>query len=199
MKDIETTDSDEHLAMAQSLFALGRYEDAALHYRQLIEAEEATAATYNDLANCYFKTEQFDQAELFYREALRLESRDVSATRNLGLTLARLDRAAEAIELLEHALAVSPDQSEIVHIIGDLHRQGGRFEQALAYYERYLVSHPADLLALFHLSECYLNMGHTDSAIMGYRRIIQLDPGFKPAQERLAALAQAGQTAPMRG
>jgi hypothetical protein len=42
---------------------------------------------------------------------------------------------------------------------------------------------------MFQLAECYLLMGHTDSAILGYRRVLQLDPRFSKADDRLAALS----------
>lgn len=187
----EDRESLDHGAIAQAFFEMGRYRDAADQYRVLIERQEAGAETYNDLANCYFKLEEFDQAELFYRESLRLSPNDFSANRNLGLTLARQNRHEEAIELLETALQRDGKAIEIVHIVGDLYRRLGQHAKALPYYERFLTVNPADTLALFHLSECYLAMGHTDSAKMGYQRILQIDSGFRPAQERLVALAGA--------
>ena len=79
---------------------------------------------------------------------------------------------------------------EIHHIIGDLYSKLGEFDLAISYYEKYLQAIPHDPLAMYNLSECYLNMGHRDSAILGYQRVLQLDADFKPAQKRLTELAE---------
>lgn len=189
-RSLESLSCTDHCAIAQGFFDFGRYREAADQYRRIVESGEADSGVYNDLANCYFKLEEFDQAELFYREALRLRPDDYSANRNLGLTLARSHRESEAIALLAQALNKSPDSAELIHTVGDLYRRTGQPHKALPYYERFLSLEPTDTLALYHLSECYLTMGHTDSAKMGYRRILQIDPGFRPAQQRLAALAE---------
>ncbi|MDX9858174.1 MAG: tetratricopeptide repeat protein [candidate division Zixibacteria bacterium] len=184
-------DTARETSIAQSYFELGRFREAADHYRRIIERGDAGAETYNDLANCYFKLEELDQAELFYREALSIRPGDYSAARNLGLALARQERYEEAIEFLEAVAGSTDESADLVPVVGDLYRRLGQAGRALSFYERHLATNPGDTLALFHLSECYLALGHTDSARMGYRRILQIDPGFRPAQDRIAALSGA--------
>jgi cytochrome c-type biogenesis protein CcmH/NrfG len=65
-----------------------------------------------------------------------------------------------------------------------------------------LQKYPSDVAALSRLSDCYLQLGHTDSALLGYRRVLQIDPAYTPAQQRLEKLlnsADSGELSPASG
>lgn len=83
------------------------------------------------------------------------------------------------------------DAGEIASILAGLYFGAERYSDALGLLEEQLRSKPTDVSTLFTLSECYLKMGHEGSAIIGYRRVLELSPGFEPAQKRLTELAAA--------
>jgi tetratricopeptide (TPR) repeat protein len=147
-----------------------------------------TGDMLNDLGNCYFRKKDYPQAEEQYRRALEKSPRLSIAKKNLGITLGILRKSREAIELLDEYVKEDPSQTELYHVIADLWLSAENYPQALSNYECYLQKYPSDVIALFRLSDCYLHLGHKDSAILGYRRALQLDPGFAPAQRRLAEL-----------
>jgi len=92
--------------------------------------------------------------------------------------------------VLEKYIELEPDQYEILILLGDLYQNLNESVKAMNYYERYLKIYPSEISPLFSLSNCYLTMGHRDSAILGFTRILQLDPDFKPAQDILLELEQ---------
>jgi tetratricopeptide (TPR) repeat protein len=174
--------------LASVFFKSGRFAEAAEIYRELAESGSANADLLNDLGNCHFKMEQYDAAERAYRDALAWPEHIPSVWRNLGLTLLRRGDLEGACSSLQRYIGFHPEAVEVTNMLADIHFRHGRYNEALGFLEKYLTVKPDDTSALFMLSECYLHMGHQESAVIGYRRILKLDPGFSPAGERLSEL-----------
>ncbi|QJW92550.1 tetratricopeptide repeat protein [Frigoriglobus tundricola] len=83
------------------------------------------------LAGC----ERFAEAEAAYREALRLEPRNVSAHSNLGNTLRSQGRLAEAEVSLREALRLKADYPEAHNNLGIVLVQQGREAEGQKHYE----------------------------------------------------------------
>ncbi|HPI31827.1 MAG TPA: tetratricopeptide repeat protein [candidate division Zixibacteria bacterium] len=177
-------------AAAEICFKAGQYQPAAELYEALAAEGEPDSDLYNDLAGCFYKTGDLEQAEHWYGRALELAPESAAVLRNLGLTRVRQGRPAEAIAALERSAETDPTQAEVVHLIADLHARQGAYRQAISLYERCLQRNPGDRLALFSLSECYFQLGCRDAAMLGYRRVLELDRDFEPAQRRLQELLE---------
>ena len=184
--DAETRDD-----LADLYFQLGRYNEAADAYRTLIKSQPDKPEHHNDLANALYKMGSLSEAASHYGRALESPNCPPIANRNLGLVLARQGKAQESIIALERYVSLTSDSADVCHLIGDQYFQLKKYEKALPVYERSLGFNPNDPLGLYSLSECYLAMGHRDSAILGYRRTLQIDPQFKPARDRLDELDRA--------
>jgi tetratricopeptide (TPR) repeat protein len=182
-------DPEERILWAETLDLMGRHEDAIDVYSKLVSERPQDGELINDLANCYYRSERFAEAEEQYLRALAADMPPAVAYRNLGLARAQLGKVDEAIISLEHYLQLDPDAVEIAHVVADLYAKGERFGEAIGYYERVLRVQSRDTGALFGLSECYLHMGHRDSAILGYRRVLKQDEDFEPAAKRLRELS----------
>lgn len=195
--ELATADAPDDSALiaklGDTLTRVGQFDQAIETYRRAEKHAPLPATLLNDLANCYYRTKEYAAAERYYSRALEADSELLTATRNLGLTKAQLGKTDEALVLLQQFLEQSPNQYELEHIVADLFVKQGDHQAALSHYEKYLHQRPSDPGAIFRLSECYLKLGHRDSAVLGYRRAIQLDPLCRPAQERLAELALASQ------
>jgi len=176
--------------MAGACYKAERYADAAEHYQTILDDNPNSPEILNDLANCCFNMEQYDQAEKYYARVLAAKKVPVVTYLNYGLTTARLNKPKEAITALEQYIELEPNQPAIWRILGDLHTKTENFASAITCFERCLKENSDDPVALLGLSDCYLHMGHRDSAILGYRRILVLDPNFTPARHRLEQCEQ---------
>jgi tetratricopeptide (TPR) repeat protein len=174
---------------AQANYQAGRYEDSIPIFERLLTLHPSDSGLLNDLANCYARLERHQDAEKCYRRALSVNPAEIAAARNLGVTLIRLNRPQEAVLAFEQSLAHNDRQPDIYQILGDLFSSARDFGQALPLYERVLAIEPGDSLALFRVAECYLAMGHEDAARLGYARVLERDPQFEPARQRLARLS----------
>ncbi len=177
--------------LAEVRFALGHYEQAATLYEEVLASDGDDPATLSDLGNCCFKMNQVDIAVEHYVKASELPSPPAFIFRNLGLALAHLGRNQEAISALERFTDMDREDMSAMGLLGDLYFAEGQCKQALEKYEKCLSGSPGDALGIYKLAECYRVMGHKDSAIMGYRRVLEIDPEFKPAQEKLSEIISA--------
>jgi len=183
-KSFETT----QLMMAQQYFENGQYAEAIEHYQAILSKESKNARVINDLANSHFKLKQYDTALHLYETASKLPYAPTIMFRNLGVVCSILKHYGKAVVAFQKYLESSPNDTEIVGIVADLYSKSGDFATALPLYEKTLKVNPRDCIALFNLAECYLNMGHEDSARMGYTRVLQIDSEFEPAKKRLEQL-----------
>jgi len=177
--------------LAETCFRMERFDEAAELYRSIIESGSGDARTFNDLGNCYFNSGRYDEAEQQYLNALEIDDQLVPTYRNLGLARIKLDQPAEAAAALEKYLQLNPEENDIWLVLGSLYAGTEEWDTAINCYERSLQCRPSDPLALFGLSECYFKMGHQESAVLGYRQVLALDPDFQPARDRLDEITRA--------
>jgi tetratricopeptide (TPR) repeat protein len=171
----------------------GNHAAAIKLYTALAEEGIQSARLFTELGNCYFKSGNLEQAEHWFDRALALNAESDVVMYNLGLTRARLGSYQSALTLLTKYFETNSAAIDVAHVIGDIYFKMKQFPSAVSFYESVLTQQPSDAAVLLKLSDCYLHMGYTDSARLGYQRVLQLNPGNKEVQQRLdSLLSQAG-------
>jgi tetratricopeptide (TPR) repeat protein len=86
--------------------------------------------------------------------------------KNLTQAVALVERGgyAEAIPLLEKALAAEPNNADAYNYLGYSHRKLGDQDKALAFYRKALEIKPRHLGANEYLGELYLELGDLEKA-----------------------------------
>ena len=74
---------------------------------------EAKKARYLDRGDRYFQKEQFREAVLEYRNALRIDGNNAQGNRQLGLTYYQLGQFVQAVRFLTKAQELDPDNTEV--------------------------------------------------------------------------------------
>jgi mono/diheme cytochrome c family protein len=85
-----------------------------------------------------FELGVYEQAAEAYLEVLKKDPRNVEAVRRVGILLFLSGRPEEARLFLEIAQHAEPMAAEGWLFLGNLHFQEGRYEEAIAAWERYL-------------------------------------------------------------
>ncbi|UCD17109.1 MAG: tetratricopeptide repeat protein [Candidatus Zixiibacteriota bacterium] len=176
---------DGWMYLAKACYGYGQYRDALDAYRRYLEFRPDDAEIINDLANCYFKLQDYKNAETHFARALEVNSDLAYSYRNLGLVKLHLGKLKEALTLLESYTSTAPDDVEIELAIGNIYRQMGRYGDAIPHFERFLATDSSNTEALYSISECYRQLGYAESAVIGYRQILKINPDFEPAKQRL--------------
>lgn len=124
------------------------------------------------------------------RQIIRMLPEDSRALNHLGYMLAdQTTRYDEALELIERAIAVSPDEPAIIDSLGWALYKVGRLEEALVQMRRAYAAFPDDEVAS-HLGEVLWALGRFDEAMRVWQDALEDEPGSElilEAMERLQA------------
>jgi YaiO family outer membrane protein len=104
-----------------------------------------------------------DLAEPVYRSVLIEDPGNIEAMLGVAAALLARDEPAEAIEILDVALGLAPDDDEVLGELGRAERLAGRTAQAIAYFERAVSIAPTEQhrLSLEDARRAYLHRVET--------------------------------------
>jgi len=98
------------IELANALFDMGKYREAATHYEQVLEVQPENADVRTDLGIAYRSTDRPQQAVEAFRRAIQSDPQHRNAHYNLGVVLAHdLNDPAGAITAYERYLELAPD------------------------------------------------------------------------------------------
>jgi len=124
-----------------------------------------------------------EQAEADFRRVIELEPENADALNALGYTLTdQTDRHAEALKLIEKAIALKPESAAILDSMGWVLYRLGDFEQSLAYLQRaYEKSQDAEIAS--HLGELLWVTGNQGQAREIWDKALAENPHSKKVIE----------------
>ena len=135
---------------------------------------------------------RIDEAEAFYRQALRLSPHDPSALHLLGVAALGRGDLTGADTLIRQALKLRPDFADAHLNLGNVLQAGGQPAKAAECYRRAIALRPGSAMAYSNLARVQNELGQCEGAIESSRKALQLDPAMTAAHINLAgALAKA--------
>jgi len=154
------------------------------------------------LATSYAKLGMFEEAEIHYREALKLDPWLVKAHIGLGTALAEQGQYWESIEAYEKAqdpgafeemlesnlqmsyryiiddyLARFPkeqDNPDLHYSLGVIYSKAGKMEEGIAYYKQALVLDPSHKNAIYNLASSFALLRKWEEAAHYYEQVLTL-------------------------
>ena len=131
-----------HDNLGLSYEALGRNDDAIRSYQEAVRLNREVAAHSPwpplNLGLLLSRLDRLDEAELLFRESVRLDPRFPQGHYQLGTALEKKGRAAEAVEELEEAARLDASYAEPQYALARLYRRSGNAEKADRALERFL-------------------------------------------------------------
>ena len=141
-----------------------------------------------ELANFYYATKEHKKAESFYTKALELKPYIPDILLFAGMNYIELGQPDSALELLQRAREITPDDDVLLYHTGKIYFQKGNFETAKQFlmdsYSRYQGVDTANLLAL-----CFFNLGEYEQSMNLAKHILKMLP------DNINALLLAAKTA----
>jgi tetratricopeptide (TPR) repeat protein len=117
-----------------------------------------------------------DGSERDLMQIISMQPEDSRALNHLGYMLAdQTTRHEEALELIERAIAISPDDPAIIDSLGWALYKVARYEEALVQMRRAFAAFPDDEVAS-HLGEVLWALGHFDEAMRVWQDALVTDP-----------------------
>ena len=134
---------------------------------------------------------RFREAEILYRDLLRLRPDTPAALEGLGIIVYQQGKVDEAATLFERGLAVEPDSPRFHSYLGEALRYLKRFDEALDHLRKGLTLNPKMSHAWNSLGLLAYDQRRFKSAEVAYREVIRLQPDSSVAYNNLGNTLQA--------
>lgn len=171
-----------HSTLGDVLRQLDRFEEAIASYDRAIElAAEAQGASWflhYARAISLERIDEWDRAEADFRRALELNPGQPQVLNYLGYSMVEMQiNLDEALEMIEQAVAASPDSGYIVDSLGWVLYRLGRYEEAVPQMERAVELMAVDPVVNDHLGDVYWAVGRYREARFQWARALSfVDP-----------------------
>ena len=176
-----------HLSLGDTLRRAERWAEATEAYTAALDLVEEPVsegywAVYYSRAITLERQKIWPEAEADFRRALALNPGQPQVLNYLGYSfLERRENIEEAMEMIERAVAASPDSGYIVDSLAWGLFILGRYEEAVEPMERASLLEPVDPVVTDHLGDVYWAVGRQMEARFQWRRALSFDPEEKDA------------------
>ncbi len=173
----------------------GNYRLARKHLHDLIALDSTNPYTLFLMANWYRAVDSLEKARNWYWRALRkAHFRFPEAWLNLGITYRRLDKTDSAILSYKQALRYRNDYHEALFNLGVAYWHADSIHKAHQIFKRLSQLTPDHDRTWYFLARTYERLGNTDSAIIAYRKALEINPFYRKSLIRLAELDDGNET-----
>lgn len=154
----------------------GQPEAALAHLAQAIELNPNFIDAYLWRGMALQALGRIQEAETSYRRVLISNPRHFDALCNLAGVLVLQHQPAEAVPLLEKAIALHGNRAEAHYNLGRALMDLGQPDAAAASLQRAIRLRPDYVDALTNLGACLNELGRRDEAVAGLEQALKLDP-----------------------
>lgn len=157
----------------------------------LVHAAPDSAWTHYANAQVQENLDRFDAAEQEYRSALQRDPRMVGVHYRLGRVILSASRTPDSVERarkeFEQEIVLSPGHADAEYELGEIDREKGDLQAAIAHFNRALKSQPAFEEAQVGIARTLLKLGRPADALPHLNEAARLDPGNKIPHYLLAS------------
>ena len=166
----------DRFAPAEAALKAGKFEEgAAIIERLLAEEPKAPAIVYRNYAAMLVRRKLYGQAETWTAKGLEIHPRDAELMNLRGVALRRLDRPAEAIEILSRASRLVPKDRAILTNLGNVYNDI-KNPAAIDVFTRILRVTPNDGDLQRSLGRAFWFAGDLEKAETRFRLATKLKP-----------------------
>ncbi len=157
--------------------AVKAYDDAIA---LLLEPQPGNWPMYYKRAGCEMTLNDWPAAEADFIAALKLAPNEPRLLNELGYSYVdRGENLDEALKMIQHAVAATPDTGYIVDSLAWAYFRMGRYTEAVAPQEKASKLMPVDPVVTDHLGDIYWMVGRKREAQYQWHRALSFDPDPK--------------------
>ena len=124
-------------------------------------------------------------AAKYYKEVLKSDEKHLGALNNYSSLLQKSGKTKESILLKEQAVNHYPNNAALKYNLGNGYFNSGNYSNAENMYLAASAHEPKNLTYLYRLAEYYFFGKSFSNAREQFKKVIEIDPGYKDAQIRL--------------
>jgi len=131
---------------------------------------------HTSLGRLYTATGRYDDAEVYFRRALRIDPSSVASFIGLGEVYRSLNRHEEAEANIRLAIGLHPGDPVPYYRLGIFLYRSGRFDEAAEQIQHVVALQPDNMNAFANLGTAYMLMGRFDLAAPAFQEAIDIEP-----------------------
>ncbi len=186
--DLEDS-SQVHAALAELYLALGRLDEALVHYAQAVAKEPKDGGLRVRYASALLLKGQAAEAVRVLEEGHKLRPLDAEGWYTLGQAYFALGRYAEAGVALENAVALAPLRYPLAYaLLGRVYLELGEAQKAKNRLTVAVRLEPNRAEHRYYLCLANERLGDKEGARYQCREALKLKPGYKEVEEVLRRL-----------
>ena len=193
LRGFEPEAVETDIGAAHDLFNRQQYDQAIVAYRALLAKLPVLTNLYLPLGHSYRATREYDSAIAAYEEVLKNDPENADAKVAIGrvnLEAGNLEAAGETLTQTASRLDAS---REDLYNMGGLAFARGAVDEAAGWYEKAHAKDPNWGRPLFQLGLVALNRGDTETAVLYFQQVLDVDPDSAEGAQAKAVLAQLQQ------
>jgi tetratricopeptide (TPR) repeat protein len=163
---LDSHNKDAWYYLGRAYYTKSRLVEARKSFLAVLDLDPHDAKAENNLGLIFESSGQPEAAIEAYRRAVAWQEQSPHPSEqpyvNLGNLLMEQDRAAEAVEPLEKAVALAPDNAFCHLTLGAYYRKAGQLKPAERELERATQLDPENAVAHYQLGRLYKDMHDTD-------------------------------------
>jgi Tfp pilus assembly protein PilF len=175
-------DTGASLQEAVALHRQGQLRDAAKIYTRVLKAAPNNFDALNLLGGVKLQQGRLGEAERLFRAAVKANPRAPQGWGNLGQALHGLKRPPDALECLDKARALAPDDVDILNQHANVLLSLGRPADALAEFLMVLARMPRHMEARLNSGLAQAALGFPQLALAAFDAALALAPGHPAVQ-----------------
>ncbi len=168
--------ADSRASLAVALYQSGDIDGAATQLEQALVDDPNNAGAHSTLGDAYFRQGRLDDAADQYRAALAVEDRAYPRSQLASIYVAQ-DCQADALDELQRAVDLEPDNWYYRYLLGDFYAQTGDLDAAVAGYEAALDLNSQAAAASYGLGLAAYRQCRLSAASKAIGQAVALDNG----------------------
>jgi len=129
-----------------------------------------------------------ESAEKLYAEIIKKEPKNSEALHLFAILRAQEESWQDALELLEKALALTPENPGLYSSLGNVLKKLGRIAEAILHYEKAINLNPTSATAHNNLGALFASRDENNAAIVHYQKALEIRPNYSDAHYNLGLL-----------
>ncbi len=158
---------------ALDYFKAAEYDKAAEAFLKALETDKNNPNILNNIGLCYSKLAKDDLAVEYFIKTLSFNSKSVQTYINLADVYFRNKNIIDAINLLENAVTLMPNEIALKHYLSRFYLEDCRYDLAMEQLFEILDIDSDNLDAYWDLGNIQFEVGDYDSAIDNYENVLE--------------------------
>lgn len=161
------------LQQALDSFKAADYEKAVESFLKILNEDNKNPNILNNIGLCYSKLAKDDLAIEYFIKTLSFNPKSIQTYINLSDVYFRNRNIVDAINLLENAVTLMPQEIALRHYLSRFYLEDCRYELAMEQLFEILEIDSDNLDAYWDLGNIQFELGDYDSAIDNYENVLE--------------------------